>query len=154
MRLIATHPADYRGMTQGAIWLGMRVPPGGLEPAETLMMLARLSRRLNDAQGWGTWIGVSAGETAVSIAVKNPVADGMVEIGYGVAAQRRGLGHATAAVLALLPILRGRGVILVRADSAIANPASGRVLTKAGFVLTGETTDPADGPLYQWQLAL
>jgi RimJ/RimL family protein N-acetyltransferase len=154
VQLIPTGPADYAGLTEGSVWRGFRVPPGGMEPADTLVMLAGLSDRLLTAQGWGTWVGVCDGETVVSIAVKAPISEGIVEIGYGVAPRRRRQGHATAAVLALLPILRDQAVRLIKAEAAIANPASGRVLTKTGFVVTGQTTDPEDGPLQLWELAL
>jgi len=62
------------------------------------------------------------------------VIDAQVEIGYGVAPERRGRGVATAAVSAMLDIARSSGEI----DEVIAlispeNIASGRVATGAGF---------------------
>ena len=154
LTLIATSAADYAGLTAGAVWNGSVVPPGGLEPADTLKMLAELAGQLQRAQGWGTWVGVCDGEIVVSIAVKSPLAAGIVDIGYGVAPNRRGRGHATAAVLALLPILRLMGALRVTASAAVSNPASGRVLTKAGFIMLGHSIDPEDGPLTDWGLKL
>ena len=93
-------------------------------------------------------------DVVASIAVKRPVTDGKVEIGYGVAPDLRGRGYATRAVLAVLTDLHHRGVKLVTAESAVANPASARVLAKAGFILTGKRPDPVDGVLNLWEYAL
>lgn len=150
MHLLATTGADYAVIGQGGPWQGHSVPEGGLEPDFVLVLLEGLSQRLHQAQGWGTWFGVVGGEVVVSIAVKDPVLAGAVEIGYGTAPARRGRGHATAAVVALLPLLAERGITLVRAESATGNIASGRVLQKAGFVDVGTRVDPEDGDLQLW----
>ena len=151
MRLIATQPADYAALQGEGQWRGFAVPPGGLEPPEVLAMLVGWAGRLQAAQGWGTWLAVQGGEVLASLAIMDPVAAGVVVIGYGVAPQRRGQGVATRAVGLLLPVLAGHGVTLVRAESAVSNPASGRVLVKAGFTRTGERLDPEDGMLECWQ---
>ncbi len=150
MQLIATLPEDYRDLRGADQWRGFTLPPGGLEPPEVLDMLVGWSARLQAAQGWGTWVAVWRGEVVASIAVKDPVADGSVEIGYGVAPARRGLGVATAAVRALLPVLAGHGVRFVRAETARDNAASGRVMRKVGFAWVGERVDPEDGLLDLW----
>lgn len=154
MRLLPTTGADYAVIGQGGPWQGHAVPEGGLEPGLVLTMLAGWSQRLQQAQGWGTWFGVAGGEVVVSIAVKNPVVAGAVEIGYGTAPARRGLGHATAAVVALLPILAGRGVTRVTAETSTANIASQRVLQKAGFARMGSRHDTEDGALQFWDRRL
>ena len=91
-------------------------------------MLEGWSARLIAAQGFGHWLALAEGEVVASLVVKEPVSDGAVEIGYATAPARRGQGIATAAVQALLPVLRGHGVSLVRAETAKTNPASARVL--------------------------
>ncbi len=154
MRLIATGPQDYLDLRESVEWRGWQVPPGGVEPVETLEMLSAWSARLHRAQGWGTWLAVEGGEVVASLAVKEPLSAGLVEIGYGVAPARRGAGVATRAVLALCPVLAGHGVGLVSAATARDNPASARVLLKAGFVRCGERTDPEDGLLDLWQCRL
>ncbi|MCP2261914.1 Protein N-acetyltransferase, RimJ/RimL family [Streptoalloteichus tenebrarius] len=71
-----------------------------------------------------------------------PPRDGIVEIGYGVVASRRGKGYATEAARALAEFaLRAPEVHTVRAGVELANPASVRVLEKAGFQRW-----PAEGP--------
>ena len=150
MQLIATLPEDYRDLRGADQWRGFAVPPGGLEPPEVLDMLVGWSARLQAAQGWGTWVAVWQGEAVASLAVKDPLAGGTVEIGYGVAPARRGLGVATAAVCALLQLLAGHGVRVVRAETAQDNPASGRVMRKVGFACVGSRVDPEDGVLDLW----
>jgi [ribosomal protein S5]-alanine N-acetyltransferase len=63
-----------------------------------------------------------------------PPADRSVEIGYGVVPSRRGLGIAPEAVRGLAEFaLAAPGVGTVHAEVEPANPASVRVLEKAGF---------------------
>ena len=62
---------------------------------------------------------------------------GEVEIGYWIARDWWGKGFATEAVRAVLGIARTMGYNRVVGHHASDNPASGRVLRKAGFVPTG-----------------
>ena len=148
--LIATGPDDYRGLIGAAEWRNFQVPEGGLEPEAVLNMLTGWSDKLQRAQGWGTWLAVTQGAVVASLAVKAALADGAVEIGYGVAPAWRGRGIGTAAVLALLPELARHGARLVHAETATANPASGRVLEKAGFGRAGQRVDVEDGQMMLW----
>jgi len=59
------------------------------------------------------------------------------EIGYWIARDYWGQGFATEAARALLSIARTLGHGRIHARHAIDNPASGKVLRKAGFVPTG-----------------
>ncbi|TQL76527.1 RimJ/RimL family protein N-acetyltransferase [Stackebrandtia endophytica] len=69
-----------------------------------------------------------------SIGMFWPPADGAVEIGYGVVASRRGRGYATEAARAVAEFaLTATGVGTVFATADLSNPASIRVLEKAGF---------------------
>jgi RimJ/RimL family protein N-acetyltransferase len=150
LRLVASTAADYP-LLGAAVWRGWAVPPGGLERPEVLAMLGPWVDGLRQAQGWGGWLALEAGEVVASVAVKAPVAAGMVEIGYGVAPARRGRGVATRMVLALLPVLAGHGVARVRAETAEDNPASARVLVKAGFRDVGRGISAEDGPVIWWE---
>ncbi|HEX2316711.1 MAG TPA: GNAT family N-acetyltransferase [Thermomonospora sp.] len=72
-----------------------------------------------------------------------PPADGALEIGYGIVPSRRGLGYAPEATRALTEFaFTAPDVRSVHATVELANPASVRVLDKAGFRLSGtdETT--------------
>ncbi|SEH03371.1 Protein N-acetyltransferase, RimJ/RimL family [Nonomuraea solani] len=75
-----------------------------------------------------------SGLTVGSIGLFWPPADGVVEIGYGIVASRRGRGYAPEATRALTGhALTAPGVRTVCATVEPANPASIRVLEKAGF---------------------
>jgi len=62
---------------------------------------------------------------------------GEVEIGYWIARDWWGQGFATEAARAVLNIAGTMGYVRIFGRHAIDNPASGRVLRKAGFVPTG-----------------
>lgn len=64
--------------------------------------------------------------------------DGPHELGYWLARPYWGCGYATEAARAILNTARALGVKRVVAGHFVENPASGRVLRKAGFRETGE----------------
>ncbi|WP_037634673.1 GNAT family N-acetyltransferase [Streptomyces katrae] len=69
-----------------------------------------------------------------SIGLFWPPSDGVLELGYGVVASRRSRGYATEATRALAAFaLTAPGVHTVTAGVELSNPASVRVLEKAGF---------------------
>ncbi|MFI7634416.1 GNAT family N-acetyltransferase [Nonomuraea sp. NPDC049400] len=69
-----------------------------------------------------------------SIGLFWPPSDGTLEIGYGVVASRRGRGYAPEATRALTEFaFSAPGVHTVHANVELSNPASIRVLEKAGF---------------------
>lgn len=64
-----------------------------------------------------------------------PPADGAVEFGYGVSPSREGRGYATEAAMAIVAFaLTAPDVVKVFADVELANPASVRVLERAGLL--------------------
>ncbi|MEP5937416.1 MAG: GNAT family N-acetyltransferase [Erythrobacter sp.] len=65
--------------------------------------------------------------------------DGRIELGYWIARPHWGQGYATEAAKAVLDIARSIGIKRVHAGHFVDNPASGKVLLKAGFKPTGET---------------
>jgi RimJ/RimL family protein N-acetyltransferase len=69
-----------------------------------------------------------------SISLLWPPRDGALEVGYGIVASRRGRGYATEATRALVEFaLSSPDVHTVYADVEVSNPASVRVLEKAGL---------------------
>lgn len=75
-----------------------------------------------------------SGAVVGSISLLWPPSEGSVEIGYGVVPSRRGLGYATEAVRALVAhALTAPDVTVVHAGVELGNPASVRVLEKAGM---------------------
>ena len=65
--------------------------------------------------------------------------DGTMEMGYWIARPHWGRGYASAAARALVEIARASGHPRIVASHFLDNPASGRVLRKAGFCPTGKT---------------
>ena len=86
------------------------------------------------------------------------VAPGTVEVGYAVVTSVWGRGFATDAAMALIGLARTNPEIAVMiAHTPVDRPASGRVLTKAGFTFIGETDDEHEGMpirVYRWELRL
>jgi [ribosomal protein S5]-alanine N-acetyltransferase len=69
--------------------------------------------------------------------------DGIAQIGYSVLPQFQGRGYATEMVGGLVRWAMGQpGVVRVVAETEWANPASVRVLTKAGFTPAGLAAEP------------
>ena len=84
-----------------------------------------------------------------------PDADGVVEIGYGIAPafRRRGLAREGAAALVALAFAHPE-VRAVRAHTLPTPNASNRLLTGLGFAFEGiAIEDPDDGPVWRWSLA-
>jgi RimJ/RimL family protein N-acetyltransferase len=81
-----------------------------------------------------------------------PDEGGVVEIGYGIDPEHRGLGYAREAAAALVEFAFGSGVRVVRAHTRLASDASARVLMACGFASLGEVIDPEDGPVWRWEI--
>lgn len=65
--------------------------------------------------------------------------DGVAELGYWISRDHWGLGYATEAATAVIGIAKAIGHQILVASHFTDNPASGRVLRKAGFKPTGRT---------------
>lgn len=102
-----------------------------------------------DRVGWFGWYVLAAGDVAAAPVLvasggfKGPPQDETAEIGYSVLPQFQGRGYATEVVGGLVGWAMGQpGVARVVAETEWANPASVRVLNKAGFVPGGPATEP------------
>lgn len=79
-----------------------------------------------------------------SISLFWPPKDGAIEVGYGIAASRQGRGYATEATRALVEFaLNLPDVRTVYADIELSNPASARVVEKAGLRLWHDGAETA-----------
>ncbi|KUL63326.1 GNAT family N-acetyltransferase [Streptomyces sp. NRRL S-1521] len=106
-------------------------------PAEGDRVIAGLFHQCPDwlgAYGHRLIIERDSGLVVGSIGLFWPPKDGVLEIGYGIVASRRGRGYAPEATQALAEFaLTAPDVHTVSADVELSNPASVRVLEKAGF---------------------
>jgi RimJ/RimL family protein N-acetyltransferase len=75
----------------------------------------------------------------------------VVEIGYSVAPDHRGRGHATEAVRSWMDLAARKGVLVVRAHTLPAESASTAVLAKLGFARVAEVDDEESGPVWRWE---
>lgn len=90
----------------------------------------------------------ATGRVIGSIGLFWPPSDGALEVGYGIVVSRRGRGYASEATRALVEFaLTAPGVDAVYANVELSNPASVRVLEKAGLRRLSEDaasdTEPA-----------
>lgn len=148
---IALARAEIGDRGELARLLGASVPDDW--PPETLadalpLFLGRLEAA-PDRIGWFAWYalagddGAAAQVLVASGGFKGPPLDGTVEIGYSVLPRFQGRGYATEMVDGLVRwAMEQPGVNRVAAETEWANPASVRVLTKAGFVPCGRGTEP------------
>jgi RimJ/RimL family protein N-acetyltransferase len=141
--MLGAKPAADRGLT---------LPPGGIDDPIVLGHVRNIARRLHEANCNACWMIVDAAEVVGLCGYKRPPSNGQTEIGYGIAASRRELGHATRAVAAMLRAADADpGVEVVLAETTSSNIASARVLEKNAFERTGTRSDPEDGELVMWR---
>ncbi len=82
---------------------------------------------------------------------KGPPVEGIAELGYAVAPERRGRGVATSAVRVLLSRAESAGLRTVVAHTLAQESASTAVLRRSGFTCVREFTDPDNGPVWRWE---
>ena len=153
VRLIAAEGAQFERVLAGLS------PTGGInlpacpvaEPAVLAMLsgLADTIRATFEPSAW--WI--ICGTELVGLLSITALRDfGVIQIGYGVAPCSQARGHATAAVAVLLAWAKSEPrVRAIYAETHTDNSASQRVLTRNGFVPTGQRLDDEDGEVLCWQ---
>ena len=157
IELLTPTPSDLARLLEGSTRLGPYDVVDGALPPEFILQAALDVADDDRALRWVVpHLFVSAGEGLVvgSGGFKRPPADGTVEIGYGVAPSARGQGFATQAVRLLLRrAFDVPEVKCVSAETAVDNPASRRVVEKAGFSHIGRRDTLEDGTVDRWTCA-
>jgi ribosomal-protein-alanine N-acetyltransferase len=136
--LVEGEPGPAAGLLEAEL------PPGWPDEAAAAILRRHLDLLASggaQAAGFGVWI-VTLPEARAAIGTVGflgpPRDDGSIEMGYGIAASRRGRGYATEAASALRDWALSRpGVRSLRARSKEENAASIRVLEKMGMHRTG-----------------
>ena len=126
-----------------------RLPEGGIATPEILDLMRGVAAEVG---GEAAWLMVADGEAVGIVSIKQRDAQGRWDIGYGVAPEREGRGHATAAVAALKPVARAHGARGLTAETLPDSGASPRVLQRNGFTCIGQFDHPEDGVVDQWVL--
>lgn len=148
--IVEVRDADFAWMLRndGRRRRGFVLPPGGVDDQATLAHVRAIAARLR-AAGYdrGAWMIVCDNEVVGLCGYHHsPGPDGFVEIGYGIAGSRRGRGHATRAVAAMIAYAaRDPAVHLIVAETSLDNVFSIRVLEKNHFERAGERPDPHTG---------
>ncbi len=136
-----------------AAQFGLRVIPGYLAFPEALEYTRKsLGEGLDPNWSSHLIIDPDAGELVGLGGFKREPADGEVEIGYGVAPERQGRGHATAAARWLIDTAFARGVEVAIAHTLAEVNASTTVLQRCGMAKVDEIVDPNDGPIWRWEV--
>ena len=141
--LIALYGSDRR-----VAWTTARIPhpypPGAAEA-----FIERVTAPGSTERSWALDTGDDAGNGLVGVIALWPKVDGEAEIGYWVAPAFWNTGYASEAVEALLPVAAEAGWRELVAEVFQDNPASARVLTRAGFGWegAGETFSLARGAM-------
>ncbi len=120
-------------------------PPENL--ADALPLFLEWIEAAPEQVGWFGWYALANEENRFFLVgsggFMGPPKEGEVELGYCVLPQFQGAGYATEMVQALTTWAFSRsGVLRIAAETEWANPASVRVLTKAGFTPAGCARDP------------
>jgi RimJ/RimL family protein N-acetyltransferase len=130
----------------------LMLAPGGIDEPWVLRWSRRNLARFGPGSAWL----MAAGQEIVGLCGHKtaPSAAGEVEIGYGVAKERRRLGYATRAVALIVAAARSDPRIgALMAETALANAPSQRVLAANGFLQTGRGHDRDEGEMIVWRLA-
>jgi [ribosomal protein S5]-alanine N-acetyltransferase len=136
--------------------LGTSVPDGWPEFPEAIDFT---SERLREHPEEGEWwmhffFDDESGALVGSGGFAGPPRDGVVEIGYEVAPEFRGLGYGSAAVAALVEKAAAAGVTAVTAHTLATESPSTGALRRQGFELVEELVDPDDGEVWRWRREL
>ncbi len=136
--------------------------PGGVRevhfppewPGDALQFFPGIDEAGVEPDDWGGTALEKSSNTAIGgiSAFGRPDEAGSIEIGYGMNPSACGQGFATEIVGGLTDWLLARpDVRVVRADTAVENVASQRVLEKNGFVSIGVGHSEDDGALFLWE---
>jgi RimJ/RimL family protein N-acetyltransferase len=152
--LLVADDAVFDGLARGAVPAGYTLAPGGIEADDVMAMLRALAATVRERFEPAAWLIVEDGEVVGMCSLKNaPGDDGCVEIGYGIAPARRGVGAATRAVADVVAwACADARVGRVTAETAVDNFASHKVLERNGFARIGGRVDAEDGALICWEL--
>lgn len=130
-------PGIYEAINDEGVVRNLARAPWPYAPTDA-QAFACLPRKTDEAKFLITLPG-TAGAPVVGCIGLEPLDGGGHELGYWVARAWWGRGIASEAVRGILDVARMRGWNRVSAEHFLDNPASRRVLLKAGFTPTGQT---------------
>lgn len=150
--IIETEAADYAALLNGRAPRGLTLADSPIAPPEILQMLAGLAERIQATFAPASWLIVEDGEVVGLCSITRPPEADSIDIGYGIAPDRRRRGSATRAIGAVVEWARAApNVTAITAETALDNLASQQVLARNGFERVGERLDAEDGQLICWR---
>lgn len=127
-------------------------PESPIADAGVLAMLAALAADIGATFTPSAWWIISGTELVGLLSITAVLDGGVIQIGYGIAPCSHGRGNATAAIAELLAWAKNDArVNSVYAETGIDNVASQQVLSRNGFVQTGQRLDDEDGAVFCWR---
>ena len=155
MNLIPVTDGHFAAMIEGTAPAStLRIPPNGVDDPVILRLVRRGASDMREKGVQGCWMMVVDGEVVGLCGFKGiPKPDGSVEIGYGVAPERRRRGHATKAVCLLIARAYDLGVRVAMAETEASNVSSERVLKRNQFRSVGRR-DVEGKTFRDWELRI
>lgn len=134
---------------------GVTVLPGYTEFPEALQNAHDMLRDGAVDSDWWTHVFIDESNRLVGLGgyAGAPNGAGVIEIGYGVAPEVRGQGHATNSVKLLVSKAFSNPEVreIIAHTLAVEDPST-RVLEKNGFTRVEELEDPREGAIWRWSL--
>jgi [ribosomal protein S5]-alanine N-acetyltransferase len=128
--------------------LGFPVSEGMIDdkvPRAINMKLAKMAAADHGIHNWLTYWLIVIKDIPMGVGMIGfkgaPNAEGAVEVGYGIDEKQRNKGYMTEAVKALSEWAFSQPGCRAVTATSVSNPASEKVLQKAGFIKTGVTGD-------------
>ncbi|QNA85108.1 GNAT family N-acetyltransferase [Sphingomonas sp. So64.6b] len=150
--ILETSGEDYASLLLGHAPRNFTLSATSIAPVEVLRMLADVAANVRATFSPASWLIVEGAELVGLCSVTRPPDGSVIDIGYGIAPDRRGRGSASRAIGEIVGWARDSGrVAAVTAETSVANIASQRVLSRNGFARVGERIDDEDGPLICWR---
>jgi [ribosomal protein S5]-alanine N-acetyltransferase len=131
--------------------LGFPVSQGMIDdkvPRAIKMKLAKMATADPGLHDWFTYWLIVVKESRIGVGMIGfkgaPNAEGATEVGYGIDEKHRNKGYMTEAVKTLCVWAFSHPGCRAVTATSVSNPASEKVLQKAGFVKTGRSEDSTD----------
>ncbi|MEO7224263.1 MAG: GNAT family N-acetyltransferase [Devosia sp.] len=153
---LAALDAEEAGGAELARLLAVKPPPSWPpehSDADTREWMRNLLRRHPDEPGYSAWYLIAEGELVGNMGYTGPPdAEGAVEIGYSVVAERHRRGYASAGVdLLVARAFADPRVAVVAAHTLVDGLASQGVLLKAGFARVGGPIETDEGEVLRFE---
>lgn len=160
LRFINSTPEILNKILEGndalAAYLDIKVPEKWTEFGDgPFKYVIKHIKKDPDSAPWWNWLPVLSDENLLigNCGYKGRPKDGMVEIGYEVIPEFRGIGLATEIAAVLVDnAFNYPEVTHVIAHTLPHENASSKVLRKCGFNLVTEVVDPEDGMIWEWKI--